>query len=248
MALGLGAARRHAARRWTRSPDRSSPSPWCSARCSCLPAFIAGITGQFFRQFALTIAASTVISAFNSLTLSPALCAILLKPHSHDETPARGSSEGRGGPADRLDRHAGSGPCRWLRPSRLRRAATAKRQPGPRQFPGALGCPAVCLVLGSVAGWFAAGAVNRGPGDAVQWFQLGLRPDDRRLWPHRGPASADQRHRAHGLRRPDGAYRIWGSRSCRSGSSPNRTKATWSSTPSCRMAPAWSGPTPWSSA
>ncbi|HYT95594.1 MAG TPA: efflux RND transporter permease subunit [Gemmataceae bacterium] len=43
-------------------------------------AFIAGITGQFFRQFALTIAVSTVISAFNSLTLSPALCAILLKP------------------------------------------------------------------------------------------------------------------------------------------------------------------------
>src|SRR5205085_6215318 len=36
-------------------------------------AFITGITGQFFRQFALTIAVSTVISAFNSLTLSPAL-------------------------------------------------------------------------------------------------------------------------------------------------------------------------------
>jgi multidrug efflux pump len=42
-------------------------------------AFITGITGQFFRQFALTIAVSTVISAFNSLTLSPALSAILLK-------------------------------------------------------------------------------------------------------------------------------------------------------------------------
>jgi multidrug efflux pump len=41
-------------------------------------AFITGITGQFFRQFALTIAVSTVISAFNSLTLSPALAAILL--------------------------------------------------------------------------------------------------------------------------------------------------------------------------
>jgi multidrug efflux pump len=43
-------------------------------------AFITGITGQFFRQFALTIAVSTVISAFNSLTLSPALAAILLPP------------------------------------------------------------------------------------------------------------------------------------------------------------------------
>jgi len=46
-------------------------------------AFIAGISGQFYRQFALTIAASTAISAFNSLTLSPALCALLLKPHPH---------------------------------------------------------------------------------------------------------------------------------------------------------------------
>ena len=45
-------------------------------------AFITGITGQFFRQFALTIAVSTVISAFNSLTLSPALAAVLLKPRA----------------------------------------------------------------------------------------------------------------------------------------------------------------------
>jgi multidrug efflux pump len=44
-------------------------------------AFVDGLTGQFYRQFALTIAISTVISAFNSLTLSPALAALLLKPH-----------------------------------------------------------------------------------------------------------------------------------------------------------------------
>src|SRR5205085_7046941 len=43
-------------------------------------AFISGIVGQFFRQFALTIAISTVISAFNSLTLSPALAVLLLRP------------------------------------------------------------------------------------------------------------------------------------------------------------------------
>src|SRR6202043_1888589 len=42
-------------------------------------AFISGIIGQFFRQFALTIAVSTLLSAFNSLTLSPALAAILLR-------------------------------------------------------------------------------------------------------------------------------------------------------------------------
>jgi hydrophobe/amphiphile efflux-1 (HAE1) family protein len=44
-------------------------------------AFISGLTGQFYRQFALTIAFSTLISAFNSLTLSPALAALLLRPH-----------------------------------------------------------------------------------------------------------------------------------------------------------------------
>ena len=44
-------------------------------------AFISGLSGQFYRQFALTIAISTVISAFNSLTLSPALASMLLKGH-----------------------------------------------------------------------------------------------------------------------------------------------------------------------
>jgi hydrophobe/amphiphile efflux-1 (HAE1) family protein len=52
-------------------------------------AFISGISGLFFQQFAVTIAASTVISCFVSLTLSPALCAVLFKPHSvHDEAHA----------------------------------------------------------------------------------------------------------------------------------------------------------------
>jgi hydrophobe/amphiphile efflux-1 (HAE1) family protein len=44
-------------------------------------AFISGITGQFYKQFALTISFSTLLSAFNSLTLSPALAALILKPH-----------------------------------------------------------------------------------------------------------------------------------------------------------------------
>jgi len=48
-------------------------------------AFIGGISGQFYRQFALTIAAATIISLVVSLTLSPALCALLLKPHTSDE-------------------------------------------------------------------------------------------------------------------------------------------------------------------
>jgi multidrug efflux pump len=53
-------------------------------------AFVSGLTGQFYRQFALTIAISTVISAFCSLTLAPALSAVLLQPH--------------GAPKDRLSR------------------------------------------------------------------------------------------------------------------------------------------------
>src|SRR5215470_2151575 len=57
--------------------------------------FITGISGQFYRQFALTIAGATVISLLVSLTLSPALCALLLTPHGHRpprlwERPLRG--------------------------------------------------------------------------------------------------------------------------------------------------------------
>ncbi len=48
-------------------------------------AFITGISGQFYRQFALTIAGATIISLIVSLTLSPALCALLLKPHGRPE-------------------------------------------------------------------------------------------------------------------------------------------------------------------
>ena len=48
-------------------------------------AFITGISGQFYRQFALTIISATFISLLVSLTLSPAMCALLLKPHSKEE-------------------------------------------------------------------------------------------------------------------------------------------------------------------
>lgn len=57
----------------------------CAVFVPC--AFITGITGEFFRQFAITIAVSTLISAFNSITLSPALAALLLKPHGATRDP-----------------------------------------------------------------------------------------------------------------------------------------------------------------
>jgi hydrophobe/amphiphile efflux-1 (HAE1) family protein len=57
----------------------------CAVFVPCM--FIGGITGQFFRQFAVTIAVSTVFSAFNSLTLSPALAALLLRPREQMHDP-----------------------------------------------------------------------------------------------------------------------------------------------------------------
>jgi hydrophobe/amphiphile efflux-1 (HAE1) family protein len=53
-------------------------------------AFLSGISGEFFRQFAITIAASTVISCFVSLSLSPALCALLLKSHESEQRAQKG--------------------------------------------------------------------------------------------------------------------------------------------------------------
>ena len=48
-------------------------------------AFIPGISGQFYRQFALTIAAATIISAINAMTMAPARAVTLIKPHAHGE-------------------------------------------------------------------------------------------------------------------------------------------------------------------
>jgi multidrug efflux pump len=89
--MRLGMTRREAA---YRTMDEVSGALIAIALTLCavfIPtAFISGISGLFFKQFAITIAASTVISCFVSLTLSPALCAILLKPHEsgdvHEET------------------------------------------------------------------------------------------------------------------------------------------------------------------
>lgn len=62
-------------------------------------AFIEGITGQFFRQFALTIATATLISVFMSLTLSPALAALLLKPKKEGEESGADAGPPEGGVA-----------------------------------------------------------------------------------------------------------------------------------------------------
>jgi multidrug efflux pump len=73
-------------------------------------AFITGIIGQFFRQFALTIATSTIISAFNSLTLSPALAALLLRPREHGHGQAHGHEQGNGDGDGQLPEHGHAAP------------------------------------------------------------------------------------------------------------------------------------------
>jgi hydrophobe/amphiphile efflux-1 (HAE1) family protein len=59
-------------------------------------AFIGGISGQFFQQFAITIAVATAISCFCSLTLSPALASLILEPHHEKKPPARWNFVARG--------------------------------------------------------------------------------------------------------------------------------------------------------
>jgi multidrug efflux pump len=109
-------------------------------------AFVSGIVGQFYRQFALTIASSTVISAFNSLTLSPALAALLLRPR------------GPGRPAEPLPRPVIALIAGWFGYALL----------GPRLAPALARWPAALpwvsaaagAVMGGAAGWLAARPLN----------------------------------------------------------------------------------------
>src|SRR5678809_1499825 len=86
--IALGLSPRDAARR---SMDEVGAALVAIALVLCAvfvpSAFITGISGQFYKQFALTIAGATVISLIVSLTLSPALCAMLLKPHGAHAQP-----------------------------------------------------------------------------------------------------------------------------------------------------------------
>jgi hydrophobe/amphiphile efflux-1 (HAE1) family protein len=86
--------------------------------------FITGISGQFYRQFALTIAGATVISLIVSLTLSPAMCALLLKPHdrSHRDTWWERPVHGFFGYFNATFDRVGSG-ISWLATRTVRRAA-----------------------------------------------------------------------------------------------------------------------------
>ncbi|HND53565.1 MAG TPA: efflux RND transporter permease subunit, partial [Pirellulaceae bacterium] len=125
--------------------------------------FISGIVGEFFRQFALTIAISTVISAFNSLTLSPALAVLLLRPrHEGDVEPLPRSMFGAMGIALGW---------RFIAPllaTRLPAAWTQAPTIGPWVAPILAG-----LVVG-VAVWTLGPILNRLLAGGLKWFNRGF--------------------------------------------------------------------------
>jgi len=130
-------------------------------------AFISGITGQFYRQFALTIATSTVISAFNSLTLSPALSALLLRPRQkgvYQALPVL-AFVGLGGWAGYA----------WIGPY-VSAWALAR-------FPQGLGLPlslepwagpVLGILVGALLGWLASSVLNRSMGWCFYLFNKGF--------------------------------------------------------------------------
>jgi multidrug efflux pump len=134
-------------------------------------AFISGITGQFFRQFALTIAVSTIISAFNSLTLSPALAALLLQPlpegaHGDKKT---GKQADKPPPLPRLAFPLIGGVLAWMF---LEGPARAAAELLPTALRDLLPAAAAWLPLAAVVtltaalAWFVAPPLNR----LLGWF------------------------------------------------------------------------------
>ncbi len=159
-------------------------------------AFISGIVGQFFRQFALTIATSTVISAFNSLTLSPALAAILIKPKSREKPEA----------LPRLAyvlAGAGSGvllpdPCSS---GSLGLERSTRSRPGSRRLVGMVPVAARSSV-GGLAGWVVGWPVGSPPGLVLRRVQRRLHGRDQGLYLDRRAAAQGELRRPPDLRRP----------------------------------------------
>ncbi|MBY0526431.1 MAG: multidrug efflux RND transporter permease subunit [Gemmataceae bacterium] len=120
-------------------------------------AFLSGITGQFFRQFALTIAVSTILSAVNSLTLSPALAALLLRPQTEAR---RRESLPRVGFVLALTVAAG-----WLAPSWI-----GVDVPEDWTWLLRIGCG----LAGALVGWVVARGINGLLGGAFGLFNRGF--------------------------------------------------------------------------
>jgi multidrug efflux pump len=139
-------------------------------------AFMAGISGQFFRQFGLTIAASTVISCFNSLTLSPALCALMLKPHGHGD---HGGAHRDALPRPGIALIGGLAAYFFLTPyvAELLGIHIASGHGAEGEHAAATSSPAAIWGLGAavslagvIVGWLAGNLVNRALGAFFQGF------------------------------------------------------------------------------
>jgi multidrug efflux pump len=134
-------------------------------------AFMAGISGEFYKQFALTIAASTIISAFNSLTLSPALCAILLKAHGHGE---HGQSHQKALPRLGIVLLVALAAMFFLTPPLAPLVGVAVPGHGEASHDADVaklwGLRAGLFVAGCVAGWLLAALVNAGLGAFFRGF------------------------------------------------------------------------------
>ena len=203
-------------------------------------AFISGIVGQFFRQFALTIAVSTIISAFNSLTLSPALAALLLKPQdgrrTHDAAlPRVGLRVGAaaGSASACLAPIAGDRRARRARPRPWRRRA----RPRPRWSSDAR--PSAGRSVGRGRRLDPRLAVDRAPASGVL-PALQRRASRWRPASTRGSSAALLRvsvARAPRLRRAALPDLLGVHRHARPGSSRRRTWATCWSTSSCPTRP-----------
>ena len=130
-------------------------------------AFISGITGQFFRQFALTIAVSTLISMFVSLTLSPALSALLLKPRregAYEALPRLAFVLIFGFLAYMLAvSQSAAGVAQWW----------TGLAPNNSYMPAAF--PWVAAALGGIVGWFLAPLLNLILGWSFRMFNIGFK-------------------------------------------------------------------------
>ena len=151
-------------------------------------AFVPGLSGQFYQQFAVTIAISTVISAFNSLTLSPALAAILLRPH---DAPKDGLTRG-------MDKVFG-GFFRWFN-----RFFHRSSEAYGRGVTGVLKRKSIALMVYALLHRRHAGPVHAPAGRLRAGARQAV-PDRRRAaagWrvarPHRGRDPRDERDRAEG--------------------------------------------------
>ncbi|MEW6745647.1 MAG: efflux RND transporter permease subunit [Planctomycetota bacterium] len=124
-------------------------------------AFLAGITGQFYRQFALTVATATIISAINAMTMAPARAVALIRPHSKEHAPEALPPPGIALLVGFLIYHFGGEHVLGIfgmGPAAHEPSETVRQASGTALWAVRLGV----LAAGTAAGWFIRTPINRG--------------------------------------------------------------------------------------